>query len=97
MKESGHDWPLISEEDQERQLARLPGAIAFSEVGLIDPELANAARAQYAMDHPEAPLLTFALREFTLWLLDLADHGTEAESEKFVMMAGINIVNWVVA
>jgi hypothetical protein len=94
MKESGHDWPLISEDDQKRQLTRLHGTIAFSE-DLTDPELANAARAQYVMNHPEAPLLAYVLREFTLWLLALADRGTETESDKFVMMAGINIVNCI--
>lgn len=94
MKESGHDWPLISEEDQERQLARLRGTISFSE-DFTDPELANAARAQYVMNHPEAPLLAYVFREFTLWLLELADRGTETESDKFVMMAGINIVNCI--
>jgi hypothetical protein len=94
MKESGYDWPLISEQEQERQLARLRGTVAFSE-DLTDPAQANAARAQYVMNHPEAPLLAFVLREFTLWLLELADRGAEAESDKFVMMAGINIVNCI--
>jgi hypothetical protein len=54
MRESGHHWPLISEEEQERQLERLRGTIAFSE-DLTDPALAYAARAQYVKDHPEAP------------------------------------------
>jgi hypothetical protein len=94
MKESGHDWPLIREEDQERHLARLRGTIAFSE-DLSDPALANAARAQYVMNHPEAPLLAYVLREFNLWLLELAEQGAEAESDKFVMIAGINIVNCI--
>jgi hypothetical protein len=94
MKESDYEWPLISEEDQERQLVRLRGAVAFSE-DLTDPDAANAARTQYVMNHPEAPLLAFVVREFTLWLLELADRGAEAESDKFVMVAGINIVNCI--
>jgi hypothetical protein len=67
MKESGHHWPLLSEEEQERQLERLRGTIAFSEVR-IDPALAHAARAQYVKDHPVAPLLAYVVRKFTLRL-----------------------------
>jgi hypothetical protein len=94
MKESGHRWPTISEEEQERQLVRLRGAIFFSE-DLTDPALAHAARAQYVKNHPEAPLLAYVIREFTLWLMELAEKDTESESDKYVMMAGINIVNCI--
>jgi hypothetical protein len=31
MKESGYQWPLISEEEQERYLKRHTGAVLFSE------------------------------------------------------------------
>lgn len=90
MKESGHDWPFISEEEQERELARLRDTIAFSE-DLADPALTSAARAQYVMNHPEAPLLAYVLRESTLW----AKRGTESESDKFVTMVAISIVNCI--
>jgi hypothetical protein len=46
MKESGLDWPVISEDDQERQMQRMVGAVKFSE-DIPDPALAEAARAQY--------------------------------------------------
>ena len=46
-------------------------------------------------DHPEAPLLAYVIREFTLWLMELAEQGAESESDKYVMMAGINIVNCI--
>src|SRR5271156_3927596 len=39
MKESGHQWPLISEEDQERHLRRLAGTVLFSEQ-IADPTVA---------------------------------------------------------
>lgn len=94
MKESGHDWPLIREEEQERQLARQRDTIALF-YDLTEPALANAARAQYVMNHPEAPLLAYVLRESTLWLMEFARRGTETESDKFVMMAAINIVNCI--
>jgi hypothetical protein len=94
MKESGEDWPLIREEEQERQLARLHDTIAFY-YDLTEPALANAARAQYVMNHPEAPLFAYVLRESTLWLKELAERGKENESDKFVMMAAINLVNCI--
>lgn len=94
MKESGYDWPLISEDEQARQLERIGGIVKFSE-DLIDPALADAARAQYLIDHPEAPLLAFVLNECNAWLQDLAHRGVESESDKFVMMAAINMVNCI--
>ena len=94
MKESGRRWPLISEEEWELQLERLRGAIFLSE-DLVDRAQAHAARAQYVKNHPEAPLLAYVIREFTLWLMELAEQGAESESDKFVMMAGINIVNCI--
>jgi hypothetical protein len=43
MKESGGDWPLITEAEQDRQLARLPETVKFSE-DIRNPALAHAAR-----------------------------------------------------
>ena len=92
MKESGGNWPLISEDEQERQLARLPGTVRFSE-DIADPALADAARAQYITHHREAPLLAFVMHELNIWLQDLARRRTESESDKYVMSAAVNIVN----
>lgn len=96
MKESGGSWPLISEDEQERQLARLPAVVKFSE-DFTDPALADAARAQYVADHPEAPLLAFVVHEFNVWLQDPARRGVESESDKYVMSAAINMVNCIAA
>jgi len=35
------------------------------------------------------------LSELTTWLIELADRGAEAQSDTFVMMAGINLVNCI--
>lgn len=94
MKQSGYTWPLITEDEQERHLARHVGTVRFSE-DLADPALADAARSQYATNHPEAPLLAFVLNELKSWLIRLADQGVEAESDKFVLMAGVNLVNCI--
>ena len=96
MKEAGGLWPLITEEDQERYLSRHVGAVRFSEE-LADPALADAARAQYLTGHTEAPLLAFVIGECNAWLADLARRNDESESDKFVMMAAVNLVNCIAA
>lgn len=72
----GEIWALITEDEQERQLVRLVGSVLFSE-NLTDPNLADAARADYVEHHPEAPLLVFVINEMTQWLRELTRHGTE--------------------
>lgn len=94
MKESGHDWPLITEDEQEHQLARHIGAVKFSE-DLVDPAPADAARAQYVASHPEAPLLSFVVNEINVWLRELAAQRAEAESDTLIMMAAVNFVNCI--
>lgn len=94
MKESGLNWPMICEDEQERQLERLVGSILFSQT-IADPATADQARNQYIADHPEQPLLAFVMAECTLWLRDLAQRQIEAESDKYVMMAAVNLVNCI--
>lgn len=94
MKESGHDWPLITEEEQERQLARYSGAVRFSE-DLADTTLADVARTQYLASHAEAPLLAYVINEINAWLAELTIQRAEAESDKFIMMAAVNLVNCI--
>jgi hypothetical protein len=96
MRESGYTWPTISEQDQERELSRLTGSVQFSEE-LSDPSSAHTAREQYVSLHREAPLFAFVVNEFQGWLQDLASRGVESESDKFVMMAGVNLVNCIAA
>jgi hypothetical protein len=96
MKEAGGAWPVISEDEQERQMTRLAATVKFSEE-LTAPSLADAARGQYFADHPEAPLLAFVTHEVSHWLQDLARHGNEAESDKYVMTAAVNMVNCIAA
>lgn len=96
MKEAGGVWSPITEEDQERLLSRHIGAVRFSEE-LADPVLADAARSQYLTDHTEAPLLAFVIGECNAWLADLARRNVESESDKFVMMAAVNLVNCIAA
>jgi hypothetical protein len=94
MAESGYEWPLITEVEQERQLGRMVGSVRFSEE-LLDPAAADAARAQYVGSHPEPALLALVLNECNVWLLDLARRRAEKESDKFVLMASVNLVNCI--
>jgi hypothetical protein len=94
MTESGHEWPLITDVEQERQLGRMVSSVRFSEE-LADPAAADAARAQYVGNHPEPALLALVLHECNAWLLDLARRSAEKESDKFVLMASINLVNCI--
>jgi hypothetical protein len=94
MDESGYEWPLITEVEQERQLGRMVGSVRFSEE-LVDPTAADAARAQYVGNHPEPALLALVLNECNVWLRDLARRRAETESDKFVLMASVNLVNCI--
>jgi len=94
MKESGYQWPVISEQEQERHLKRQVGAVLFSEQ-MTDPIAAEQARGQYLSRHPEQPLLAYVLNETNHRLVDVAQRGAEAESDKYLMMASINLVNCI--
>ncbi len=93
MKESGLQWPVITEEEQERQMQRWIGAVKFSEdeVGSI----ADGAREQYASQHSEQPLLAFVVNETNQWLREVSERKAQAESDKLVMMASMNLVNCI--
>jgi hypothetical protein len=94
MKESPYHWPLISEEEQDRYLQRYVGAVRFSEE-MADPVAGDQARRQYVESHPEQPLLAYVMGENNRWLADVAERGAEAESDKYVMMASVNLVNCI--
>lgn len=94
MGESGYEWPLITETEQERQLERMVGSVRFSEE-LVDPTSADAARAQYIANYPEPALLALVINECNAWLADLSRRNVEKESDKFVLMASVNLVNCI--
>jgi|HubBroStandDraft_4_1064222.scaffolds.fasta_scaffold257757_2 hypothetical protein len=94
MAESGYEWPLITDVEQEHQLEHMVGSVRFSEE-LADPAASDAARAQYIGNHPEPALLALVIHECNAWLLDLARRRAEKESDKFVLMAAVNLVNCI--
>jgi len=93
MKESGLQWPVITEDEQERQMQRWIGAVQFSEHAM--GSAADGARDQYACQHSEQPLLAFVVSETNQWLRAISQRHAEAESDKFVMMASMNLVNCI--
>ncbi len=93
MKESGLQWSVITEDEQERQMQRWIGAVQFSEHAV--GSAADGAREQYASQHPEQPLLAFVLSETNQWLGEIAERHAEAEPDKFIMMASMNLVNCI--
>jgi hypothetical protein len=93
MKESGLQWPIITEDEQERQMQRWIGAVQFSEHAM--GSAADGAREQYASQHPEQPLLAFVVIETSQWLREISERNAEAQSDKFVMMASMNLVNCI--
>jgi hypothetical protein len=93
MKESGLHWSVITENEQERQMQRWIGAVQFTEHEM--GSAADGAREQYASQHPEQPPLAFVLSETNQWLGAISKRNAEAESDKFVMMASMNLVNCI--
>jgi hypothetical protein len=93
MKESGLRWSVITEVEQEREMQRWIGAVQFSEQ--VMGSAAEGAREQYASQHPEQPLLAFVVSETNQWLREISERHAEAESDKFVIMASMNLANCI--
>jgi hypothetical protein len=94
MKESGLRWPMITEDEQQRQMQRWIGALDFSE-HVLSNGASDSARQQYVDHYPERPLLAFVVNETNQWLRGSSQRNGEAESDKFVMMASMNLVNCI--
>ncbi|MET3124748.1 hypothetical protein AAKU67_004365 [Oxalobacteraceae bacterium GrIS 2.11] len=90
MKESGLTWPLIDENQWERQLALLVANVKFTE-GLND-ELHKQSLQQYIDGHPEKMLFAFVMGELQPWLNQC---GLTDENERYVMLSAITAVNCI--
>jgi hypothetical protein len=89
MKESALTWPLITEDEQERQLARYVATVKFGEG--LDADLQDHAMKQYIEGHPEQDLLAYVFTETANWLKRIAPQDTD----KYVMLAAANFVNCI--
>lgn len=92
MKETGLRWPMITEDEQQRQMQRWIGAVDLSEHALNN-SASDSARQQYADQYAEQSLLAFVVNETNQWLRGRSQRNGAGESDKFVMMASINLVN----
>lgn len=89
MKESGLTWPLITEDDQDKQLARYVATVKFGED--LSASLQDLAMKQYIESHPEQYLLAFVTVETKDWLSRILPE----ETDKFVILAAANLVNCI--
>jgi hypothetical protein len=89
MKRSGHVWPIISEDMQDRCMQRLTARARFNEG--LPGELANQVVQQFCDEHPERYLLAFVYGY--LGQHDLLRVRTDAE--KYLLMAALNLVECV--
>ena len=89
MKESGPAWPVITEDEQERQLARFVAATRLGED--IAPSLRSRALRRYISAHPEKSLAAYVASDTSKWLGEIAAD----ESDKYAMLAVWNLVNCI--
>lgn len=91
MKESGLNWPLITEDEQEKQLVRYVAIVTFGED--LGASLEHRAMKQYIESHPEQPLLAFVTVEHKDWL-ERSTFAVE-ESDKLVILSTMTLVNCI--
>jgi hypothetical protein len=89
MKESGLAWPIITEDEQDRQMARFVATVRFGEDLPADGR--DRAMQQYIEAHPEKELLVFVHVETTRWLQRVVPE----ESDTYLVLAALNLVNCI--
>lgn len=89
MKESGLAWPLITEDEQDRQMARYIGIVKFGED--LSAPLRDLAMQKYIGDHPEKELLAHVTVATANWLKRIVPE----ETDRYVMMTAANLVNCI--
>ena len=89
MKESGLPWPLITEDDLDRQAKRFAAIATFGDD--LSENLRNRSMQQYIEAHPEKELLAYVQVETASWLNRIVPE----ESDKYVMLAAWNFVNCI--
>ncbi|HWZ48472.1 MAG TPA: hypothetical protein VNX00_09685 [Herbaspirillum sp.] len=89
MKESGIAWPLITEDEQDKQMTRYIAAVKFGED--LSAPLRDLAFKQYIESHPEQQLLAFVTGEINDWLSRIPPES----NDKYIMLAATNFVNCI--
>ena len=89
MKTSGKAWPMISEDVQDRGLKRISARARPTKT--MTPLQQQQAAARAVDDHPEKPMLAYAVSK-------LSEHGLQAvntETEKMITLAALNLVECI--
>lgn len=89
MKNSGHAWPLVTEEMQERCFARFAGRMRFLE-GLTNGQKGTAI-SDAVTDHSEKWLLAFVFDELQIHNLLVID----TDAKKFLVLCALGLVECV--
>lgn len=87
MKASGFVWPIISEDDLDRQSRRFTAIIQFADD--LNARLRDDSMQQYLASHPEKELLAYVQSESAKWSARIVPE----ETDKYVMLAALNMVN----
>lgn len=91
LQESGTKISKISEDLQEKEMARFVASVKFTEG--LSPSHVEDSLQQYVSSQKEKILLAFALNE----MLDSGFTHLENENSKYLIMAAINMVNCISA
>lgn len=89
MKRSGHVWPIVSQDVQDRCMQRLTARARFNEG--LPGILANQVVQQFCDEHPERYLLAFVYGH-------LGDHDllrVRTDAEKYLLLAVLNLVECI--
>ena len=86
---SDSNWPVVSEDVQERCLQRVTGRVRFIEG--LSPQLQTQATVDAVGDHPKQQLLAYVFGKFKEG--DLL--GIKTEAEKMLMLAALNLVECI--
>lgn len=86
MKRSGHTWPIVQEDVQEKCLQRLNARMRFNEG--LPAQTANRLVKQFCDEHCERNLLAFVYGY-------LGEHDllrVRTDAEKYLLLAALNLV-----
>jgi hypothetical protein len=89
MKRSGHTWPIIQEDVQEKCLQRLNAHMRFNEG--LPAKTANRLVKQFCDEHRERNLLAFVYGY-------LGEHDllrVRTDAEKYLLLAALNLVECI--
>ena len=89
MKHSGHTWPIVQEDEQERCMQRLTARMRFNEG--LPVHMADGLVRRFCDEHSERNLLAFVYGH-------LGDHDllrVRTDAEKYLLLAALNLVECI--